>query len=77
MRTAVLRPPVMDLPPPSDALVLRVVLTRPPQQTRRVRLVAVEFVVRVARVVARWLRAVVLIPHGRFLDVLRARGPPD
>lgn len=77
MRSSVLYPPVMDLPPPLDARVLRVMLVQPPQAVRRTsRLVAV-VVVRVARTVVRWVLFVVRVPSGRRGVTVRARGPPS
>ncbi len=82
MRTqAFLRPPPMFLPPPFDARVLRVALTRRPRpEFVTVVLHApavIRLIVRAARAVARWVRVAARIPDGRWGSTVRARGPPS
>lgn len=76
MRTAVLHPPVLDLPPPLDARILRVALVHMPQVTRRAPRLTAVAVIKAVRAVVRWVQAVIIIPHSRTLNVIRARGPP-
>ena len=77
--TAILRPPVLGLPPPLDARVLRLSCARTPRPryvTAILHTPAVVLIVRVVRVVVRWLRSVITIPAGRRLTTTRARCPP-
>ncbi len=82
MRTqAFLRPPPMFLPPPLDARVLRVSLTRRPR-TELVTVVlrapaAIRLIIRVGKAVVRWLRVFAGWPRTDRPDaVFGARGPP-
>lgn len=82
MRTqAFLRPPPPFLPPPFDARVLRVALTRAPRVTQVTVMLhapaVVHLVMRAVKAVTRWVRAVVHVPDGRRGNTVRARGPPD
>ncbi len=83
MRTQTfLRPPPMFLPPPLDARVLRVSLTRRPRtEIVTVALHApavVRLVVRVVKAVLRWMRVFGGWPRtDRPSSVYGARGPPD
>ncbi len=82
MRTqAFLRPPPMFLPPPFDARVLRVALTRRPRpEFVTVVLHApavIRLVVRVVKAVVRWVRVFAGWPRSdRPSAVYGARGPP-
>lgn len=83
MRTmAVLRPPPMFLPPPLDARVLRVSLTRRPR-TEFITVVlhapaVVRLIVRVVKAVLRWVRMFSGWPRtDRPSSVFGARGPPS